>query len=239
MQFSEEGVVLNARAHGENHAVAEIFTAGRGRWAGLVYGGQGRKMQPLLQPGNGVRAEWRGRGDDSLGHFSLELTAPRAGELMQERLSLTALSAACAVARVCLPEREPHPATYAAFEILLGVLNDADLFPALMARWELGLLSELGFGLTLDQCAATGGRDNLVFVSPKSACAVSAEAGEPYRDKLLALPAFLRGERGDVTRADAVDGLTLTGYFIETRILQPADKDTPEPRRRLLSLLAV
>ncbi len=237
MEFTDEGVLLRARAHGEAHAVADIFTASHGRWAGLVYGGQGRKMQPVLQPGNDVRVTWRGRGGDSLGHFSLELTKPRAGALMQERLSLAGLSAVTAVALACAPEREPLRPVYAAMDVVLEALGDAELWPALMARWELGLLAELGFGLSLDRCAATGAREDLVYVSPKSAHAVCAEAGEPYKDKLLPLPGFLRGEAGAATRAEAIAGLRTTGYFIETRILHPSGVELPEARRRALALL--
>lgn len=237
MDFTDEGVILAARAHGENHAVAEIFTAAHGRWAGLVHGGQGRRMRPLLQSGNAVRIEWKGRLAESLGHFSLELTHAYAGELMQDRLSLSGLTAACAVASACLPEREAHPRAYQAMKILIANLEHAEVWPALMARWELGLLAELGFGLTLDRCASTGARENLIFVSPRSACAVSAEAGEPYKDKLLPLPAFLRGASNGASREEAIAALTTTGYFIETRILHVSDKTLPEARIRLVNLL--
>lgn len=237
MDFIDEGIVLAVRAHGENHAVAEIFTAAHGRWAGLVHGGQGRHKRPILQPGNEVRTEWKGRLADSLGHFSLELTKAHAGELMQERLSLSALTAACAVASACLPEREAHARAFLAMKVLLANLGEADVWPALMARWELGLLAELGFGLTLDRCAATGGRENLVYVSPRSASAVSAEAGAPYKDKLLPLPAFLRGASNEASLDDAIAALTTTGYFIETRILHLANKTLPEARVRLMELL--
>ena len=120
MEFTDDGVILHARPHGETHAVAEIFTAQHGRWAGLIYGGQGRKQGPVLQPGNAVRAAWRGRNEDSLGAFTLELTDARAGHAMQDRLSLNALTAVCAVALDTLPEREPLPGCYAALDVLLG-----------------------------------------------------------------------------------------------------------------------
>ena len=238
MTFTDHGIVLDARAHGETAAVAHVFTARHGRRAGLVYGGQGRRMRPVLQPGNEVDLEWKGRGEDSLGHFSLELTRARAAEAMADRLSLAGLAAACAVALACLPEREAHWPSYAAMAVLLDNLDNEDVWPALMARWELGLLAELGFGLTLDRCAATGARENLVYVSPRSACAVSAEAGAPYRDKMLPLPAFLRGDSGEVSLEEALDGLKTTGYFIETRILHLADKPLPEARLRVADLLA-
>lgn len=237
MEFTDDGIILSARAHGETAAVAEIFTPHHGKWAGLVYGGQGRTQRPVLQPGNGVRAHWKGRLDESLGFFTLELTHARAGELMQDRLSLAGLTAACALAAATLPEREAHGRAYHTMRILLDHLGDPDIWPALMARWELGLLAELGFGLTLDRCAATGARENLIYVSPKSASAVSAEAGEPYKDRMLPLPAFLRDSSADATRADALDGLTTTGYFIETRILHLANKELPEARRRVAELL--
>jgi DNA repair protein RecO (recombination protein O) len=238
MEFTDEGIVLASRLHGETNAVVEIFTASHGRWAGLVYGGQGRRKGALLQPGNVVRADWKGRINESLGHFSLEIEKANAAEAMHDRCSLAGLMATCAVASACLPEREAHPRAYSAMRVLLSNFECIDIWPALMARWELGLLSELGFGLTLDRCAATGARNNLIYVSPRSACAVSAEAGEPYRASLLPLPGFLRGSGGGVTMDEAIAGLKTTGYFIETRVLHPANRQLPEARTRLAGMLA-
>ncbi len=237
MEWSDEGIVLAARPHGEGHAVAEILTPNQGRWAGLVFGGSGRRKTPLLQPGNLVRAQWRGRLSESLGTFTIEMITPHAAELMMARLSLQALSAICAIANTCLPEREAHSAIYQGMKVCLNNLEEREIWPALMARWELGLLSDMGFGLTLDRCAATGARDNLVYVSPKSACAVSAQAGEPYQDKLLPLPSFLGGEGGAISTQNALDGLKTTGYFIETRILHLSNKQLPEARLRIIDLL--
>ncbi len=236
MSFTDTGILLDARPHGETHAVAHIFTENQGLRAGLVYGGQGRRMRALLQPGNEVRADWKGR-EDSLGHFSLEMIGARAAEAMSDRLSLAGLAAACATARAILPEREEHRRSYRGMAVLLNNIGEIDFWPALMARWELGLLAELGFGLTLDRCAATGARDNLIYLSPRSACAVSADAGAPYKDKLLKLPAFFSNAEHAPTRQDALDGLNTTGYFIETRILHLSDKTLPEARQRVVDLL--
>ena len=238
MEYIDDAIVLNARAHGETHAVVDLLTAHHGRWAGLVYGGQGRKMGPLLQAGNGVRATWKGRLEDSLGHFTLELERPRAADAMHNRLALAGLAAACATALCALPEREAQDAVYAGLLVVLDHLEDVDLWPALMARWELGVLASVGFGLTLDRCAATGTRDELTYVSPKSACAVSRAAGEPYADRLLPLPAFLIDAQAEATHDDAVAALQTTGYFIETRILHLSNRELPEARRRLVTLLA-
>ncbi len=238
MEWSDNAIVLACRAHGDGHAVVDLFTPEHGRWAGLVYGGQGRRMAPILQPGNLVTANWRGRLGDSLGTYTLELSHPLAAELMADRLSLAGLSAACAVAATCLPERQEHPRIYASMSVLLASFEDIDIWPALMARWELGLLADLGFGLTLDRCAATGESDDLIYVSPKSACAVSREAGHLYRNKMLPLPPFIKGEQGDITKDDVLDGLQTTGYFIETRILHLSNRALPGARVRVLELLS-
>lgn len=237
VEFDDEGIVLSARAHGESHAVAEIFTRKHGRWAGLVYGGQGRRQQPVLQIGNGVVTHWKGRLDDSLGHHALELSQPRAAALLGDRLALAGLTAAAATTLACLPEREPHPRLYIAFMLLLDSLEDADIWPALFARYELGLLAELGFGLSLDRCVATGTTEDLIYVSPRSAAAVSREAGEPYRGKLLPLPAFLRDAAAPAEPQDMLDALTTTAAFIETRVLHPASRTLPEARADMIRLL--
>lgn len=237
MSFTDDAIVLGSRAHGETHAVADLFTAAHGRWSGLVYGGQGRMKGPLLQPGNAVRAEWKGRGE-GLGFFTIEIARAHAAEFMSDRLALAGLMAACAVARECLPEREAHPGAFAAMAVLIANLGEAEIWPALMARFELGLLAELGFGLTLDRCAATGAREDLIYLSPKSACAVSRGAGEPYKDKLLALPAFLIDAGADASLEDAIAALRMTGHFVETRILHSANRELPEARARIPGLLA-
>lgn len=238
MEFRDDGVILSVRPHGENHAVVDVLTDTHGRWSGFVYGGQSRKMAPVLQLGNGVRASWTGRVEDSLGHFTLELVRARAGELLHDRLALTGLSAAMAMAREGLPEREAHPKIARALAIVMDSLNDPLLWPALFARWELGLLAEMGFGLTLDRCAATGSTERLIYVSPRSACAVCAEAGAPYRSKLLPLPAFLRDQAAEASPQDMIDGLRLTAYFIETRLLHPVGKSLPDVRVRAAELAA-
>ncbi|MEM1192679.1 MAG: DNA repair protein RecO [Pseudomonadota bacterium] len=237
MEWNDKAIILSARAHGEGHAVAELFSPERGRWSGLVYGGAGRKMSPLLQPGNRVAAHWRGRLEDSLGHFSLELTEPVAAVLLGERIPLAGLSAVTSVALACLPEREAHPRIYDGLDIVLGTFEDADIWPVLMARWELGVLGDLGFGLNLESCAATGATDDLIYISPKSARAVSREAGLPYQSKLLPLPGFLRGTGSAPDLAAAIEGLHTTGYFLETRILHLANRTLPEARVRVIDLL--
>jgi len=237
MQWSDEGVVLSVRPHGEAAAVLELFTRRHGRHLGLVHGGRSRKLRPVLQIGNHVDAAWKARLADNLGHFALELRKGFAALLMEDAAALAAMTSMAALARL-LPERDPHPNLFEVTLFVLGFLDERAVWPALLVRWELALLDELGFGLDLGACAATSGTSDLVYVSPKSGRAVSATAGEPYKDKLLALPPFLRaGTAGAVSAADVAAGFALTGHFLESRVLIPRDLSLPDARSRLSSYL--
>ncbi len=224
MNWSDEAVILSVRPHGETAAVVELLTREHGRHLGLVHGGRSRKSRPVLQIGNHVEVTWKARLSEHLGHMSLELRRGFAGEVMENSAALTGLTSLTTLARL-LPERDPHPNLFEVTLFVLGFLDDADVWPALLVRWELALLDELGFGLELSECAATGSNDDLIYVSPKTGRAVSASAGEPYRDRLLNLPAFLKqGRRGTPGPGDVLAGLKLTGHFLEARVLRPGGK---------------
>ena len=163
MQWSDEGLVLSVRPHGETAAILEVLTAKHGRYAGLVYGGRSRRLRPVLQIGNHVDVTWKARLVEQLGHVTVELRHGYAAEAMADAAQLTALSTITTMARL-LPERDPHPSLYEVTMFVLSFLDDATVWPALYARWELTLLGELGFGLDLGQCAATGANDALIYV---------------------------------------------------------------------------
>lgn len=238
MQWTDEGIVLSVKPHGETAAVIELWTRAHGRHLGLVHGGRSRRLRPILQVGNHVDATWKARLADQLGHMSVEMRRAFAAETLDDAPALAALSTIATLTRL-LPERDAHPNLYEITLFVLGFLHDATVWPALLVRWELALLEELGFGLDLSQCAATGSNDQLIYVSPKTGRAVSASAGEPYRDKLLRLPAFLTKQRSGVVTGDDVRlGFALTGHFLETRVLLPRGQTLPQPRTRLLAHLA-
>jgi DNA repair protein RecO (recombination protein O) len=236
MHWSDEGVVLGTRPHGEAGAVLELFTRQHGRHLGFVYGGRSRKLRAVLQIGNHVDSQWKARLADQLGHFSIELRRGFAALAMEEPAALAALTSMAALARL-LPERDPHPQLFEVTLFVLGFLSEREVWPALVARWELVLLEELGFGLDLAACAATGKTSELTHVSPRSGRSVSAAAAEPYKERLLALPAFLRGAPAAVTAQDLAAAFALTGHFLEARVLRPRDMQLPEARGRLLAYL--
>jgi len=237
MDWSDEGIFLGAKPLGEANAVAELFTLGHGRHLGLVRGGRSRRLRPLLQPGNRLRVTWRARLSEHLGGFNVELIDAHAARALDDAAALAAIGSLAGLARL-LPERDPHPQLYADALHVIGAFDAPRLWPALLVRWELLLLQELGFGLDLSECAATGGDSDLVYVSPRSGRAVSREAGQPYDAKLLKLPAFLREDDAASDESDLLSGFALTGYFLERDVLAPHGLAMPETRERLIGLLA-
>jgi DNA repair protein RecO (recombination protein O) len=221
MDWTDEGIVLGVRRHGEANAIAEVMTRAHGRHLGLVRGGAGSRLRPVLQPGNQVRVVWRARLDEHLGHYAVEGLRLRAAEFMvaaHAAYGITHLAALCRL----LPERDPHEEVHDALIAILDHLQERGVAAALVARFELLMLAELGFGLDLEQCAATGATADLAFVSPKSGRAVSRLAAEPWRDRMLRLPAFLGAAAEAMPAIDELsDAFALTGFFITRHVLEP------------------
>lgn len=231
MDWQDEGIVLAARPHGEDALVLQLLTRSHGRHAGLVRGGQSRRSKSLYEPGTHLTAHWRARLAEHLGNYSCEVLSSPLGELLDRPGPLAALASALAVAERALPEREPHPACFEGLLALCGALVGEHWGEAYVL-WELQLLAELGFALDLSSCAATGRNDQLAYVSPRSGRAVSLSAGEAYRDRLLTLPGFLVGQ-GEGGSREILQGLLLTGHFLELHIFHPQDKPLPAARQRL------
>lgn len=237
MQWSDEAIVLAVRPHGETAAVVDMLTREHGRFAALVHGGRSRRLRPILQIGNHTDVTWKARLAEQLGHATLELRRGYAAEAMEDAARLMCLTSIASLTGL-LPERDPHPNLFEVTLFVLSFLDDDTAWPPLYARWELLLLDEMGYGLDLSTCAATGRNDDLIYVSPRTGRAVSASAGEPYRDRLLSLPAFLRpGRVGGASAHDVVDALRLTGYFLESRIATPRGGKLPDVRSRLAATL--
>jgi DNA repair protein RecO (recombination protein O) len=231
MQWTDDGIVLGVRKHGEASAILELMTRGHGRHLGLVRGGTGSRLRAVLQPGNRVDATWRARLDEHLGHFTVEgldLRAAAFFSMPHGAYGVTHLAALCRL----LPERDPHPQTHAALDEVLAQLADPHGAGIGVVQFELQILAELGFGLDLAHCAATGTDTDLIYVSPKSGRAVSRRAGEAWHDRLLALPAFLHeaGSGGAPSTEDLAAAFALTGFFLTRRVFEPRGLAMPEAR---------
>lgn len=240
MEWRDEGLVLATRRFGERDCVLEVMTEQHGRHLGLVRGGRSSRHAPALQPGNRLALTWRARLDEHLGTFTAETLVARAGQVLASPLALHAVNHLGLLLRL-MPEREAHSHVYHAADGLCGLLGESSYLAATLVRFELMILTELGFGLDLSECVATGAVANLVFVSPKSARAVSAEAGAPYAAKLLALPAFLLDTpRADVPAPSAgalFEAFRLSGYFLERHVFEPRGMRDISAREAFLAQL--
>ncbi|MEX0590844.1 MAG: DNA repair protein RecO [Xanthobacteraceae bacterium] len=237
MEWTDEGIILGVRRHGETSTIVELMTPARGRHLGLVRGGVSRRMKPYLQPGNSVRATWRARLDEHLGNYVIEGTALRADRLMASAAASYCMQTLAALLRL-LPERDPHLALYDALCLIVDHLDEPSISAPLLARFELQLLAELGFGLDLGVCAATGEADELIYVSPKSGRAVSRAAGEPWKEQLFPLPRFLNGNGAGASATDVAAGFALTEFFLRRRVFEPRGMSMPEARASFVSVVA-
>jgi len=237
MQWTDDGIVLGVKRHGESSVILELMTLERGRHLGLVRGGAGRRLAGVLQPGNSLRATWRARLDDHLGNYAVEGLNLRAAGFLGAAHAVHGVTHLAALCRL-LAEREPHARIHAALETILDALEDPAAVAPMVARFELALLAELGFGLDLSSCAATGETTDLVYVSPRSGRAVSRAAGEAYRDKLMRLPDFLRVDAGPGSAADLADAFALTGFFLERHAFAPRGLALPEARARFVAAVS-
>ncbi|HUI17807.1 MAG TPA: DNA repair protein RecO [Alphaproteobacteria bacterium] len=240
MEWTDDGIVLSARRHGESAAIVQLLTRAHGRHAGLVHGGGSAKARAVLQPGNRVQVVWRARLAEHLGSFACELVRSGGAGLLDDPLRLAALAASAALAESALAEREPHPAVFDGLEALIAALAASDRVAGwgrAQIAWELGILAELGFGLDLSSCAATGESEALAYVSPRTGRAVSRTAGEPYKERLLPLPRFLAEAGVAPGEGDIVDGLSLTGYFLERHVFASLNRALPQARVHLIDRL--
>ncbi|MFZ0608506.1 MAG: DNA repair protein RecO [Xanthobacteraceae bacterium] len=237
MQWTDEGIVLGVKRHGETSVILELMTREHGRHLGLVRGGAGTRLRGVLQPGNALGATWRARLDEHLGHFTIEPLNLRAGGYLDAAHAVHGVIHLAGLCRL-LAEREPHAAVFAALETILDCLHDPHVAAPMIARFELNFLAELGFGLDLSSCAATGATDDLIYVSPRSGHAVSRSAGEAYRDRLMRLPAFLHGDDAQsYSAAELADAFALTGFFLDRHAFAPRGMPVPEARAHFVTAL--
>src|SRR3569623_30567 len=228
MEWTDEGIILGTRRHGESSAIVELLTRSHGRHLGLVRGGAGTRMRPLLQPGNSVSAVWRARLDEHLGYYAIEGTRLRAAAMLACPHAAYGITHLAALARL-LPERDPHDDIYDRLEAILDDFDDPVPAAAHVVRFELA------------SCAATGAQTDLMYVSPKSGCAVSRGAGEPWRERVLPLPPFLRmgqEESGAANERDLMEGFRLTGLFLLRNVLEPRGQGHSDARDGVIAAVA-
>lgn len=229
MKWHDQGYILSLKSHGENSRLVSIFTCDHGRHAGLWRAS--KRTQSLVQVGCFTDCNWSARLPEHLGMWQLEIISSPMGRLFQDKRRFAAVTSLTTLVDQLLPERHLYQDLYYLFDAFMQQRIWQDDWLAAYVAYELSLLEQLGFGLDLQRCAATGQTTDLIYVSPKTGRAVSAAAGEPYKDRLLRLPSyFLSGH--EPTADDLQLALQLVGYFLQQHL---ANKGLPSQRQQLLS----
>ena len=235
MRWTDEGIVLGSRRHGEGSVILELMTHEHGRHLGLVRGGAGARLRPVLQPANRLCVHWQARLEEHLGHYMVEALDMRAAAFLPIPHALFGITHVAALCRL-LAEREPHPQVHAAVTNIIGVLPDAFSAAVAIVRFELQMLAELGFGLDLGRCAVSGATTDLIYVSPKSGRAVSRNEGEAWKHQLLRLPAFLAEAPSEPPASDDVaSAFALTRYFLLRHVIEPRGLRLPDARASFIA----
>jgi DNA repair protein RecO (recombination protein O) len=237
MQWRDEALILAGRKFGESGLILDVLTATKGRRSGLIYGGASRKKRAQFEPGNTIDLAWTGRLEEQLGRFEVaEVSSSRAARHLDNANALAAITTVTTILRGAVDEGDAAgSALYGPTTLILDSLESWHVWPALYAKWELGLLSALGFGLDLDRCALSGANDGLTHVSPKTGRAVKGSEAEDYVDRLFPLPGFLIDSTAPSRNEDVGNALALTGYFLERRLFGAVNKGLPDSRARLIS----
>jgi len=233
MQWTADALIVDCRSHGESSAIIDVFSRQHGRYMGLVRGGNSRRLRPILQPGNMAQVTWRARLSEHLGTMTLDAGRAYAAEALSDPLLLSGVSSMCAMLQVT-SERQAYPRLYDTVMVLLEELGEAEVWLPLLVRFEMALLEEVGFGLDLSCCAATGATTELTHLSPRSGRAVSLTAAQPYLDQLFDLPNFLLNAQAAAPLDEIIAGFTLTGHFLERRVYLPNQLVLPPARQRLM-----
>lgn len=239
LQWDDTGIIISVTRYGEQSAIVRLLTQNHGLQPGMVKGVYSKKSRGTFQPGNLVHAHWQARLEEHLGAMRCELEASVTAQMLENALALRFVNAAAAMVLCCVPERIEEKEIYSKLSILIDEIKQSSDVRSILHAYvdfEFTTLHALGFGLDLHECAATGSTDpaELIYVSPKSGRAVCAAAGEPYKTKMLPLPAFLRDGQTAASLRQMLDGLVLTGYFLEAWLLQPEGRKLPDVRRDLL-----
>jgi DNA repair protein RecO (recombination protein O) len=237
MEWRSVGILLAARKHGETSLIIDTFCPGHGRYLGVVKGGASRKFAPILQVGAQLDLTWKARLQDHLGSFKVELVRARTVHAMSDRILAAGLTSVSTILSRVLPERQAYDNFYRTTEDLLDLLNQPNIWPIAYLRWELELLTVLGYGLDLSKCAVSGSTEKLRYVSPRTGRAISEQAAGEWVSKLLHLPSIIL--KGSGNSDSIIDGLKLTGYFLTKKVFNELSVRSPvSERQRFVDLLS-
>jgi DNA repair protein RecO (recombination protein O) len=228
MQWRDESVVLSASSFSENSRIVTVFNRSIGKSSGLLRG-----TKSSIQAGDISDVTWRGKTIEHLGSFKIENIFSPFGHVFKDAYSLFAIECACAICINGLPIRALHEKLFDSLKELMIAISKGNWY-ADYVFFEMLFLSEIGYGLNFSKCAVTGKKNGLYYVSPRTGCAVTKEAGIEYGDRLFQLPEFMISKSRIIAKSDMIDALKITGHFLKMYFQEITGKDLPLSRNYLL-----
>ena len=219
MQFQDEGYIIDQRKHGEKSLILTVLTRQHGKIIGYVKNCLNKKSLGIYQLGNRVSIDAYTRIEENMWSFRVELCEPTAINFISDFNKLSALSSFCTLTKDTLPQEDNLERFYYYIESFFSLINDENWL-AHYAYFEFYLLEYLGIGLDLSECSATGTKENLRYVSPKTGKAVCAQAGAPYKDRLFAYPEFIIKQNYTPTPKEIYELLRMTEFFLRKNFFQ-------------------
>ena len=247
-EWIDQGIVLSAKKYGEKGLVINILTKNHGRYLGWLNNYKNKSVLADVQPGNLVNVFWKSRLIEQMGKFKIELISSVSGKIFDEKLKLQGLNSLCSLLDKFLPERQKYSEIFNATNAFINLLTlqderKNDHWIEGYVKWEIGVLSSVGFSLDLKRCVVTGANTNLLYVSPKTGKAVSKDVAGIHAPRLLLLPFFLGGEKviGSNFYKEILAGLKITSYFFKNKLLLSINTkkptNLPSPRIRFVELI--
>ena len=212
--WKDKAIVLSKINYSENSLILKAFTLNNGIKTGLVKGGKKLNKSNIFEAGNLVTLEWKGRNEDVLGIFNCDLLEANSAIYLNDSKKFMSIISMLNLIEFSFLENESENELFlSTYELIKLILNNEENWLEVYVKWELLLLKKIGFGLELSKCIVSNTQKNLVYVSPKSGCAVSKSAAKGYEKKLLPLPDFLITEKKPSLKS-IKEGLEITTYFL-------------------------
>jgi len=228
MKFNDCGIIINIKKYGEKSFIIKVFTENLGIIRGFVKFGISKKTQQIYQVGNLITLDYVARTEEALGSFiNCDLVKNYSSKFIFDKLRLNCAKSTLSMLDEYFLERQSFGNLFFDFNNFLNELSDFSFsnnqLIANYIKLELSILENLGYGVDFSSCVVSNSVVNLAYVSPKSAQAVSFEAGERYAHKLLRLPDFLKINDDEnnqkIDNENLLDGLNLSGYFLHKNLV--------------------
>jgi DNA repair protein RecO (recombination protein O) len=224
MNIDDISVVIEKKLLKEDSAIIKVLTKNYGIYSGVIKIDQKKKKKYLPEKSDLVHFFWQARLSEHIGYCKVELINPNFSLVMLNKAKLYSINSILELISICFKERDPYPLLFDNLLDYLKLISSSDFSFLNYILMETYILKECGYGLDLSKCASKGTSDNLYYVSPKSAKAVSKEAGEAYKNSLLKLPQFILLNKEPIEQNDVREAKQLTEYFLR-RYLVPNERD--------------